>query len=86
MHSDLQVALTDRNHTLDPLFTPERLRLKKKKKAKKDDDEESEESGEEEVDDDGYQFVEKVGVSKISRIRYMERGRIIHISGLLHRL
>ena len=55
-------------------------------KAKKDDDEESEESGDEEVDDDGYQFVEKVGLSKIHRIRYMERGRIIHISGLLHRL
>ena len=45
---------------LDHLFSPKTLQLKKKQKPEKSDDEEN---SEERTDDDGYEFVEKVGVN-----------------------
>ena len=67
METNLAGSLTERNHLLDPLFYSETLLLKKKKKQKKDDEEEDEEEddedGDETVDDDGYQMIERVGVS-----------------------
>ena len=63
METNLAGSLTERNHLLDSLFYSETLLLKKKKKQKKDDEEEDDEDGDETVDDDGYQMIERVGVS-----------------------
>ena len=56
--------LTSRNHELDDLFIAETLILKQKKKKKKDDESsESDCSDEELTEDDGYSYVEKIGVN-----------------------
>ena len=63
----LAEKLTSRNHELDDLFTAETLILKQKKKKKKDDDSsESDNSDDELTEDDGYNYVEKIGVNILS--------------------
>ena len=64
----LATSLKTRNHILDDNFSSKTLMLQQKKKKRKDtdDDEQDDDTDEEnEVDEDGCQYVEKVGVSNI---------------------
>ena len=62
IESGLAKSLTERNHQLDHLFRAETLKLKEKKKK---DDEDSSESEDDLEIDDGYQFIERIGVRLI---------------------
>ena len=59
MDPGLAQSLTARNHHLDDLFCSKVLKLKEKRKG----EEENTEFEEEKAEDNGYQLVEKVGVS-----------------------
>ena len=62
IESGLARSLTERNHQLDHLFRAETLKLKEKKKKKKDAEDSSESEDDLEIED-GYHFVERIGVS-----------------------
>ena len=68
IESGLADSLTDRNHMLDHLFKAETLQMKEKKKKKDDDDNEEEDLSDSEAEleiENGYKYIERVGVSNV---------------------
>ena len=66
IESGLADYLTDRNHMLDHLFKAETLQMKEKKKKKDDDDDEDEDLSDSEAEleiENGYKYIERVGIS-----------------------